>query len=356
MTKAADIGIIGGGLAGLYSASLLSQQGFDVTVLEARDRIGGRIHGLPLGHGDTLDLGPCWFWPHQHRMARLCQQLGLPVFEQYTTGDALYQATANGAIERFAGAGTPLSYRIDGGVSQLTEALHQTLDEGCVHLNQRVHRLNRQDDHWNIETPTKSFKARRLIMAVPPRAALESTPIAKHLSAPLQRTLRDTPTWMAAQAKFVAHYTTPFWREQGLAGDAFSRVGPLVEIHDASAGEDRGYALFGFIGVSAQQRATLDPEALRQACLNQLGQFFGADALNPIQSVIEDWSQQAFTCTPQDRLEPPQHPECDLSAFAQELAQLQLAFASTEVAFQEAGYLEGALIAAHSAASPWSPP
>lgn len=351
MVKAADVGIIGGGLAGLYSASLLSQQGFDVTVLEARDRVGGRIHGLPLGNGDTLDLGPSWFWPHQHRMARLCQQLGLPVFEQYTAGDALYQATVNSAIERFAGAGTPLSYRIDGGVSQLTQALYRSLDNGCVHLKQPVHRLNRQDELWEIETPTRSFNARRLIIAVPPRAALESTHIAKHLSVPLQRTLRNTPTWMAAQAKLVAHYATPFWREQGLAGDAFSRVGPLVEIHDASAGEDRGYALFGFIGVSAQQRATLDQEALRQACLNQLGQIFGADALNPIQSVIEDWSQQAFTCTPQDCLDPPQHPECDLSPFSQELAHLQLAFASTEVAVQEAGYLEGALIAAQAAAT-----
>lgn len=346
MQAAVDVVVVGGGLAGLYSAYLLSQQGCTVIVLEARDRLGGRIHGLELENGDTLDLGPSWFWPHQNHIAQFCRQFDLTVFEQYTSGDALYQASPNSAIKRFAGAGTLTSYRIDGGVSRLIQALSRSLGDGSVHLNQPVHRVFRRNSTWQIETTTRTFQGRRLIIATPPRVMLESSNLAEHLPAALQLALSNTPTWMAAQAKFVAHYATPFWRQTGLAGEAFSRVGPLVEIHDASAGDARSFGLFGFIGVSAQQRASLDQNALRQACLEQLGQVFGAQALNPIRSVIEDWSQQAFTCTEQDRLQAPQHPECNLADFSAFLKEQQLAFASTEVASHEAGYLEGALIAA----------
>lgn len=348
MQAAVDAVIVGGGLAGLYSAYLLSQQGCTVVILEARDRLGGRIHGLALENGDTLDLGPSWFWPHQKHIAQLCRQFELTVFEQFTSGDALYQASLDSAIKRFAGAGTLTSYRIDGGVNQLVQALSRSMDDRFIHLNQPVHRVFRRNNLWEVETTTRTFQGKRLIIAAPPRVMLESSNIAEHLPAALQSALSSTPTWMAAQAKFVAHYATPFWRQTGLAGEAFSRVGPLVEMHDASAGDARSFGLFGFIGVSAQQRASIDQEALHQACLGQLGQVFGSQALNPIRSVIEDWSQQAFTCTDQDRLQAPQHPECNLADFSAFLSEQQLAFASTEVASHEAGYLEGALIAARA--------
>ena len=52
--------IIGAGLSGLYLAYKLEQQGKDYLILEARDRLGGRIHDH-----DGLDLGPTWFWPGQ---------------------------------------------------------------------------------------------------------------------------------------------------------------------------------------------------------------------------------------------------------------------------------------------------
>ncbi|MBE3048482.1 FAD-dependent oxidoreductase [Candidatus Bathyarchaeota archaeon] len=54
------IGVIGAGLAGLRCADILLQHGFKVTVLEGRNRIGGRVHQKSLPNGHFADLGPNW--------------------------------------------------------------------------------------------------------------------------------------------------------------------------------------------------------------------------------------------------------------------------------------------------------
>lgn len=55
-----SIGIVGAGLAGLRCADVLLQQGFKVTLFDARDRIGGRVaQSNHLGH--LVDLGPNWY-------------------------------------------------------------------------------------------------------------------------------------------------------------------------------------------------------------------------------------------------------------------------------------------------------
>ena len=53
-----NIIIIGAGLSGIYAATLL-QKKYNVTILEARDRIGGRVLTV-----DGFDMGPSWVWQH----------------------------------------------------------------------------------------------------------------------------------------------------------------------------------------------------------------------------------------------------------------------------------------------------
>lgn len=51
--------VVGAGLAGLRAAATLRARGFDVTVVEARDRIGGRVNSVER-FGTTIDLGAAW--------------------------------------------------------------------------------------------------------------------------------------------------------------------------------------------------------------------------------------------------------------------------------------------------------
>lgn len=59
MIRKPRVAIIGAGLAGLRCADILTQNGAQVTILEARDRIGGRIHQQMIGKY-VVDFGPNW--------------------------------------------------------------------------------------------------------------------------------------------------------------------------------------------------------------------------------------------------------------------------------------------------------
>ncbi|KAJ5054330.1 uncharacterized protein L3040_000606 [Drepanopeziza brunnea f. sp. 'multigermtubi'] len=58
--KRPTVCIVGAGISGLRCADILLKQGFDVSILEARDRIGGRVHQTPLLSGQLVDLGANW--------------------------------------------------------------------------------------------------------------------------------------------------------------------------------------------------------------------------------------------------------------------------------------------------------
>ena len=75
-----DVLIVGGGLAGLSLAWQCHQRGIDYRLIEARDRLGGRVlsqavtgvrPGSDPRQTSYFDLGPSWFWPGQPRIARI---------------------------------------------------------------------------------------------------------------------------------------------------------------------------------------------------------------------------------------------------------------------------------------------
>ena len=69
--------VIGAGIAGLAAANAVAHAGLAVTVLEARDRIGGRLHSVPLG-GGAVDLGGAWIHtPVGNPVTALAEALGV---------------------------------------------------------------------------------------------------------------------------------------------------------------------------------------------------------------------------------------------------------------------------------------
>ncbi|WP_342068932.1 flavin monoamine oxidase family protein [Yoonia algicola] len=338
--------IIGGGLSGLSLAYALERAGHAYTLVEARNRLGGRIKSLAVDRA-KFDLGPSWVWPGQTRMAELASALDLHLFDQWSAGEQLFEQ-ASGEVVRGQGfmsmAG---SLRIAGGTSALTDALAAHLDPENVMRDCTVSSIDdRPAAHLN---DGRTVTADRIVLCIPPRLAalIEFAPA---LPDNVLAALSAIPTWMGAHAKFVAVYPTPFWRKDGLSGDASSRRGPLAEIHDASPEDGSFGALFGFVGLPAAVRAQAG-DAVQTAALAQLENLFGPHAGKPIRTTLMDWSQAPFTAAPADATPPPGHPPYMMPALLRHVWDDRLIFAITEMAPDNGGLIEGALAAAEAAAA-----
>jgi monoamine oxidase len=86
LTAAADVVVVGAGLAGLTAASRLADAGAEVVVLEARDRVGGRTLTLPAADGTPIDHGGHWIGPTQDRIAALAERVGVTTYPTYERG------------------------------------------------------------------------------------------------------------------------------------------------------------------------------------------------------------------------------------------------------------------------------
>jgi polyamine oxidase len=78
--------VIGGGISGIAAARVLSNSSFEVTVLESRDRIGGRVH-TDYSFGCPIDMGASWLHgvSNENSLAPLIGHLGLRLY--HTSGD-----------------------------------------------------------------------------------------------------------------------------------------------------------------------------------------------------------------------------------------------------------------------------
>lgn len=336
-----DVVVVGAGISGLASADALLAAGLDVVCLEADRRVGGRLLTQTVA-GGALDLGASWFWPGEHRVARLVERLGLEQHEQHLTGDAVFDR-GEGA-QRLQGNPVDVpSARLTAGAQALADTLAAALPAGVVVLDQAVHAITATSTGVVVSTATGSFAARHVVLAVPPALAATSIEFTPALPADTRRLAVATPVWMTSTVKVVVEYPTPFWRAAGLAGAAISHVGPLREVHDASGPTGRPAALFGFAAAAGGGTALQPAEALAQ-----LARLFGPEALDPVRVLIRDWS-----CAPW--IAPPgAHLLRDHQLFGHDLYQHpalggRLHWATTETARQYAGHIEGALHAADRA-------
>jgi monoamine oxidase len=341
--------IVGGGLSGLYAAYLLEQRGVPYQLLEAQSRLGGRVLGAQnkLNSNHYFDLGPAWIFPHQQNIQRLVKTLDIPLFEQYSTGDVLYQISEYQPPSRIKGAGDLQLLKIQGGIQSLISALQNTIEPENIQLNHAVTHIERQSNLWQLTVlhngVEQQFSADELMLAMPPRIIAPYLANKQWISSLLVSELQQSQTWMAGQAKFVVAYTTPFWRDQGLSGQIFSQTGPMVEIHDATTDTNMNYGLFGFLGWPASRRSQLTDSQLKNACLAQLANCYGPVAYEFTECYLKDWAADQFICTDEDRLEASRHPEFSLSNHLQQLGALHLHFIGSEFADIDPGYLEGAL-------------
>lgn len=364
MLPTARVVIVGGGLSGLYAAYLLQQRGVrDYVLLEAREALGGRIVSVPARApgampgsageiANRFDLGPSWFWPgYQRQLDHLVDELGLARFEQFENGDMMVERSLHVSPARMRGfASAPPSMRLMGGMAALIDALHGRLDPSRIFTGHTLRALRVTEAQVEGESVDASgrltnWRAAHVLLALPPRLVEARITFSPALPDGLSRRWRATPTWMAPHAKYLAIYDAPFWREQGLSGEARSACGPLGEIHDASI-PGGSAALFGFFGVPAIVRKEVPEAELRGLCREQLVRLFGPLAATPRMDFIQDWALDTYTATKADLESAGQHVESPPSMAASGPWRGRLTGIASEWSPQFAGYVAGAVEAA----------
>ncbi|VVP71453.1 flavin monoamine oxidase family protein [Pseudomonas fluorescens] len=356
----ARIAIIGGGISGLYAAYLLQSQGIsDYVLLEARERLGGRVLSVGLAStGEALpdqtnrfDLGPSWFWPdYQPQLDNLVAGLGLERFAQPTQGDMLIERVGVSPARTTGYFSSPASVRLLGGMTALVDALAAGVNPDNVRIGQTVRRIHASEHHLQAECESldgmrESWAVEKVLLAAPPRLLAQDIEFIPALPTSVAQQWRNTSTWMAPHAKYVAVFESAFWSKTGLSGQARSAVGPMVEIHDASSPSGHA-ALFGFIGIPAPTRKAMPQEHLQAMCRAQLVRLFGPEAGMPVAEFLKDWAQDPLTSVAQDLLDGGQHSISLGASVDSSLWAGRLIGIGSEWSPQFPGYIAGAIEAA----------
>jgi len=205
---AADIIILGAGLTGLTLAHSLQEQGRSVLVLEARERLGGRIHTLTSDNGPPVEMGATWYFPHFRALYRLMTRLGVGLTEQFTKGYSMYDK------RRVHSHGDSGMFRIKGGSRQLIDSLYKGINPNSVLLNSPVSKAEKTSGGVVVTTEGgQQYTGHVLVTTLPPQLLHHSVQFSPELPSKVQKVMANTHTWMGDAIKAAVSYPRAWWRD-----------------------------------------------------------------------------------------------------------------------------------------------
>ena len=189
-----DCAIIGGGLAGLAAALDLVKRGLDVVVLEARERVGGRVENGILDDGQYVELGGQWIGAGHDALQELVERYGLHTVALPNKGNLVVRLRGQNLEVPSAGDGKALSpFEVS------------DLGQGLLRLRRLAQRL-RDDPAWSASNDA-------------------------WLRQDLRRWIQTNLRTQGAQLRFVEVYSAAF--------GPMSRSATLLEgLHQVNSGPD----------------------------------------------------------------------------------------------------------------------
>ncbi|EGV45001.1 FAD-dependent oxidoreductase [Bizionia argentinensis JUB59] len=337
--------IIGAGLSGLLTAYRLKKEGIPFKILEARNRVGGRINTVYGTNNTPVEMGATWFQsPHKNLLA-LLDELSIEYFTQYMDGSVFYQPTASAPVQLVQIPSQSPSYRISGGTSNLISTLYKQLDETDVLLNQRVKEIKFRKNGVQL-VAEKIFDCDSVVLAIPPKLWSKKILFMPELPLNLMETAQQTHTWMEDSIKVAMTFNIPFWKHENLSGALFSNAGPITELYDHCNHENSKFALCGFISASLKD---LSFEERRSRVINQLINAYGEKAGNFLDYEDCVWGQEENTFEASDKFIFP-HQNNGNPIFSKSFYDNKMFISSAESALEFPGYMDGAVFSGNETA------
>lgn len=330
--------IIGAGLSGLLTAYRLKKEGIPFKILEARNRIGGRVNTVFGTDNTPVEMGATWFGNQHQNLIALLEELGINYFEQYMDGTAFFQPSSISPPQSIQIPSQSPSYRISGGTSNLINALFQKLDKDDVFLNQSVKEIKFYENAVEV-IANDTFPGDRVVLSIPPKLWAKKIMFEPHLPNDLMDIATQTHTWMEDSIKIALTYKQAFWQQENLSGTLFSNTGPVTELYDHCNHNRSKYALCGFINSAFKN---LEYEERRASVINQIKNVFGEQAEEFIDYEECVWSHEENTFVASNSALYP-HQNNGNSIFDKLYSDDKLLISSSESASEFPGYLDGAV-------------
>ncbi|HVE68043.1 MAG TPA: flavin monoamine oxidase family protein [Solirubrobacteraceae bacterium] len=205
------------------------------------------------------------------------------LFYAHSAGDfdALFDTEGGAQQDRFVGGSQRLSLRLAEGLGD------------AVRLEAPVRAIEHGDGGVTVRADGVTVRARRAILAIPPTLTARiayDPPLPGHRDQLTQRVAQGTV------AKCMALYDEPFWRAQGLSGQATSTEGPVRVTFDNSPPDGSPGVLLGFLeGRFARQAGLMAPDERRAAVVGTFARLFGPRAAKPDAYVERLWAEEEWT-------------------------------------------------------------
>lgn len=332
--------IIGAGLAGLTAAYFLKKEGISATILEARPRIGGRIHTIYKENEASMEMGATWLGKKHAHLLTLLKELKIDAFIQHLGEYAVYEPSSlsHPQVVHLPPNHDP-SFRIKGGTSNLINTLKNYLDKEQIQLRQVVESIENQGKKVCVRTNKGDFYADAIITTLPPFLLSKTIKFSPTLPSQFTAISADTHTWMGDSIKVGLTFKKAFWLEGQTSGTIMSNVGPIPEMYDHSDFENKYFALVGFMNGSFY---TLTKEERKEMILKQLEKYYGEFVRDFLSYEEAIWKKEEFTFKNYESHVLP-HQNNGNSAFQETYFDGKLLIAGAETAKSFPGYMDGAV-------------
>ena len=329
--------IIGAGLSGLTTAYSLRNSNFDVQILEARPRLGGRIFTIEK-EDNLLEMGATWFGPQHMSLIQLIKELNIPFKTQDNGAEAMYDFRPKGNIERFQiPSQDAATYKFKYGTSHLLETLVEA-SKTKIHFDEVVTSIF-VDEHIKVSTSTAVFEADYLVVSIPPQLISDSIEFRPNLPETFNQLLQDTHTWMSDSIKFSMAYKDAFWKNQSFIGTLMSPHQIIQEMYDHSDLERDQNALVGFLNSEYSQ---LTSEERKEKVSSLLETYF-PDKERYLKSYADlNWRDESYTVSKNAKILAA-HQNNGNPKLRDPLFDNRLFFSASETAQHTPGYMDGAV-------------
>ncbi|WP_035663217.1 flavin monoamine oxidase family protein [Halalkalibacter akibai] len=203
--------------------------------------------------------------------------------------DLLWCIRAAGSVERLL---TAEDLWIKEGVGTLVEKMARSLP-GQIEYEQPVTSINSEFKETIITTSKQIWKAKKVILALPPNLLthIKFIPIL-----PVTRAQLNERAGLPSVMKMVFIFNKPFWRDVGLNGNVYSNEGPIKLTVDTSPPlKNKGVLTVLITGESARLLSEKTIEQRKQTIIENLVHYFGEKAEDTLNIIEKDWSAEEWT-------------------------------------------------------------